>query len=486
MKKTKRKRGRVDARVAAFVIAVILAIAYLGLTASGLGLIGNGTGNYFCEVYVNGTVQRIQAASSVLYQFEGNPCHLFYMNGSVGTFNITLDGGVEAPVTLRDGILLVPLGAPMYTYALPSYYPPANFSKLWGALVAVNAMTGNIMWEDRFNNNEMAQPLVINGIAYVGTGSDFVSNLTKQNNIAAVNITTGKVVWNITTTEQNMPTFAYYKGQIIRMPGGYYDTPEGYLDSFDAKTGSLLWQVNVSGFAAMSSPALVGNTLYIGLNGVLYFPNRGDSVVAVNLDTHKVVWQRIFLELGANKATHDAPPAVWDNVLVEGYGIVNSTSHRDPPNLTVNITLVGINITSGNIIWKLNEGVGRFPPRSMLAAMTAYNNIVYSDSATVGYLYAANMTTGKLLWRFHTGPAEANPAIIDGYVVAVNQTGTVFLLRQDGTLYKKINLNMPMGWCGVSETAVIGDKVVFGGMNGKLIVMPVSALIAKPAASYAA
>ena len=60
---------------------------------------------------------------------------------------------------------------------------------------------------------------------------------------------------------------------------------------------------------------------------------------------------------------------------------------------------------------------------------------------------------------------------------AENQTGTVFVLGLDGTLYKKINLGTPEGWCGSAEIFRIGDKLLFGGENGRLMAMPISDFI---------
>ena len=115
----------------------------------------------------------------------------------------------------------------------------------------------------------------------------------------------------------------------------------------------------------------------------------------------------------------------------------------------------------------------------MLPVFTAYNNIAFSVTTELGWLYALNMSTGQRLWKFHTGPSLQNPEVIDGHVFAENQTGTVFILDMNGTLYKTINLGTPMGWCGSAGIAQIGDKVVFGGDDGRLIVLPISSIISQ-------
>jgi outer membrane protein assembly factor BamB len=429
---------------------------------------------YYCGMAVSEQQYNL-LNSTGFYQFEGNPCHEYYMNGTVGTFNITLDAGIDGPVTLYNNVLLVPLENPTYNYSPPSYYPP-DMSMMWGGLASVNATTGAVIWEDRFNDSVMTQPLVINGIAYVGSGDDYVNPNVTQNGVFAVNISDGQIVWNMSTIAENMPTFVYYNNSIIKV-GGW--SPKGvdtkYVQALDPLTGDLKWQVNVSAFSAMSSPVLVGNTIYFGEDSYR-LSNRSSGVIyAVNLDTHEIVWSRRFPKL-TDRATQDSTATIWNNTLVDGYAY---TYNRTAPsqNRTINLTLVGVDLTNGSIKWKFNEGVGDNTPRSVLPAMTAYNGIVFSDTTEIGWLYALNISTGTPLWKFYTGPSLPNPQIIDGYVFAENQSGTVFILKMDGTLYKKINLGTPEDWCGSAEIAQIGDKVVFGGENGRLMVIPISNLL---------
>jgi outer membrane protein assembly factor BamB len=347
---------------------------------------------------------------------------------------------------------------------------------MWGGLAAVNATDGRVIWEDRFNDSVMTQPLAINGIAYVGAGDDFVNPNVTQNGVFAVNISNGQIIWNISTISEDMPTFAYYNNSIIKV-GGW--SPGGinteYVQALDPLTGNIEWQTNVSAFSAMSSPVLIGNMIYFGAD-VYQLSNRTSGVIyAINLDTHEIVWGVHFPKL-ADRATQDTTATIWNNTLIDGYAY---TYNRRAPsqNRTINLTLIGVDLANGSIKWKFNEGLGGNTPRSVLPTMTAYNGIVFSDTTEIGWLYALNVSTGAELWKFYTGPSLPNPQIIDGYVFAENQSGTVFILKMDGTLYKKINLETPEDWCGSAEIAQIGNKVVFGGENGKLIVIPITTLV---------
>jgi outer membrane protein assembly factor BamB len=432
--------------------------------------------SYYCGIAVS-EQQYNTLNSTGSYQFEGNPCHHYYINGKIGAFNTVLSGGIDGPVTLYNSILLVPLEPPTYNYTSPSYYMP-NMSAMWGGLAAVNATTGGLIWQDNFTDPIMTQPLAVNGIVYVGSGSDFINTNAKQNGIFAINITNGQIVWEIKTTNQNMPTFVYYNDSIIKIsnlaaPLFNASVPDGALQAFDPLTGDLKWQVSLNALVAMSSPVLVGNTIYLGE----YYQNNTNRgvVYAINADTHKIVWSTFFPK-GADRATQDTTLAIWNNTLIDGFAYTNPElpDQYQPTNLT----LVGLDLTNGSIRWEFNEGVGVNTPRSMLPASTTYNNIAFTDTTEIGWLYALNMSTGKPLWKFHTGPSLPPPQVIDGYVFAENQTGTVFILDMNDTLYKTIDLGTPEGWCGSASIAQIGDKVVFGGDDGRLIVLPISSLIA--------
>ncbi len=448
---------------------------------------------YYCGIAVS-EQQYALLNSTGQYQFEGNPCHQYYINGTIGAFNTVLSGGIDGPITLYKNTLLVPMEPPAYNYTPPSYYPP-NMSMMWGGLAAVNATTGKLIWQDNFTNPVMTQPLAVNGIAYVGTGDDYTSVGSEQNGMFAINITDGRIVWEIKTTSQNMPTFVYYNGSIIKMStlwNGFNlwnkstaNFTTHALQAFDPLTGNLKWQMGLGGFSAMSSPVLIGNTIYFGEmhqnSNTLVRPNppyilNHGIIYAINLDTHTAVWNTTFPN-GADRATQDTTLAIWNNTLIDGYAFTNYSLPIQ--NMITNLTLVGMDRNNGSIKWEFNEGRGPNTPRSMLPVFTAYNNIAFSVTTELGWLYALNMSTGQRLWKFHTGPSLQNPEVIDGHVFAENQTGTVFILDMNGTLYKTINLGTPMGWCGSAGIAQIGDKVVFGGDDGRLIVLPISSIISQ-------
>lgn len=445
------------------------------------------------------------------YQYEGNPCHLFYINASVSDINYTLNGGVDAAVYVYNNMLLVPMSQPMtlammtnvsmtnmsapkplisnLPFTLPSYYPPMNWSNVWGKLAAYNATTGRLIWEDNFSAPVMSQPLVVNNTIYVSTGSDFVDFSQYRNGIYAINATTGSFIWNVSTIPEHMPTPVYYNNTLIIVPGAGTGTDSQYLMALDPENGEPLWYLFIGGESAMSSPTLVGNMIYFGVrlapSQLNIYPQR-TALFAVNLNTKRVAWITYFK---ANFGTEDAPPAVWNNIVVAGYAYSNPMlpdttlpqsaegTNSSLENLNVSVYLVGLNATTGKQTWGVYAGTGVNPPRSKIPAPTIYNGIVYSDNTVTGTLLAINVTTGKVLWSYHTGLSDPNPAIIDNHVLDINQTGWLFVLNMNGTLTRKMNLGLAMGWCGSGQLAQVGNNLVIGGENNRIVTLPVSKVI---------
>ena len=359
----------------------------------------------------------VSGSAGQQYQYEGNPCHILYSNSSVSAFNYTLSGGVDAAVALHDGLLLVPMSQPMNNLPLPSvsssgttdplptlnsafirpsYFPPSywNFNGTWGKLAAYDAITGKLLWEDNFSAPVMSQPIVVNGTAYISTGDDFVNNAYKRNGIYAINLSTGRIAWSYPTVAEHMPTPLYYNGTLIILPGAGTGYDSNSVFALDSGTGLPLWHIGIGAESAMSSPALVGNTMYFGarfyggnFTAVNYyntsanntFPSGYSAFFAVNLDSRKMVWSTAF---SIGMGPEDMPPAVWNGIVVGGYAQTFGNSSALGTDLapggnvmpinrtTLDAYLIGMNSTTGKILWKIDEGKGTNPPRA--AACSVY------------------------------------------------------------------------------------------------------------------
>jgi quinohemoprotein ethanol dehydrogenase len=122
----------------------------------------------------------------------------------------------------------------------------------WSAVIAVDARTGKFKWKwdpevSRALGGKACCDVVNRGVAvydnkvYVGT---------IDGRLAALNADTGKLAWQVQTTDKNQPytiTGAprVIKGKVIIGNGGAEMGVRGYVSAYDARTGKLAWRFYV-------------------------------------------------------------------------------------------------------------------------------------------------------------------------------------------------------------------------------------------------
>lgn len=228
------------------------------------------------------------------------------------------------------------------------------FGGMDGNVYALDALTGSKKWEYKISPDLVSSPLVVDGTLLIGgrnsflyaldaitgqkkwmylaeadiqssptvtQGVVFVSSPSENNNIHAVNLETGKVLWraNIgpavssiairdevlyTASVQGQVAAGLVEGDnllwsfqsedgmpVISSPAVAEDRiivgdMSGIVRALDRRTGEELWSFETFG-EVWSSPALAGNTVFIGSNdGYLYALDiRGPKLTQVTLPT---------------------------------------------------------------------------------------------------------------------------------------------------------------------------------------------------------
>lgn len=384
------------------------------------------------------------------WQFEENNQHVYNYSwsGAVATFNMSVGAMVIVPPTLDDGLLLVDLSNTSMT--------PAS-----GGVAAINMQTGQLVWETSVPNMMMSQPITYEGLVIIGLGTGTFQNDTVAirgtgtNYVAALNFSTGQTVWTFETLGEDMPTPVIYNGLVV-FPNG-----NGEVYALDALTGGEVWNISlpVGAVVSMSSPALVGNMLYFGVNVVNGYQYDFDCV---NLTGKYVVWSTPTNGMGG---LDDCSPVVWNGVVISGYTAATSSGLLQP-------VLFGMNATNGEILWQVNENSGPQPSGGeWFAPVTVYNGVVYSDSAESGMLYAVDASTGAQLWSISTGKATCNVNVFDGNLWIVNSSGTLFVLDPStGAVLSSTDVGL-----GLVDGSLlfVGQNVIIWG-NGQVMSMPVS------------
>ena len=159
--------------------------------------------------------------------------------------------------------------------AQPIVHNGVVYAAAWEKLVALDAATGNIIWQSATPNGAtITSPVGIgDGRIYVGTAWGGL--------LCAFNITDGKMLWS--TNFGGHPTPPTYRGGRV-FAAAEHGGGNGYLKAFDAMDGHLLWtsQVPVSDSGDAVSRAVFGglydNRVYVtSQNGNAYAFQRSSG-----------------------------------------------------------------------------------------------------------------------------------------------------------------------------------------------------------------
>jgi outer membrane protein assembly factor BamB len=131
----------------------------------------------------------------------------------------------------------------VYAAGLGSY-PPVG-GRLW----ALDATSGNELWEYQFKEDLIGSPAVANGIVYIGSDDD---------KLYALKADTGVLLWSYSTGGFIVSSPEVANGVV------YIASDDSNLYALDAATGAKLWSHPLSSGPNYSSPVVVNGTVYVG------------------------------------------------------------------------------------------------------------------------------------------------------------------------------------------------------------------------------
>ena len=228
--------------------------------------------------------------------------------------------------------------------------------------------------------------LVVNDIMYV----------TAPDNVWAMDARDGRILWQYFWKTRG-GTHIGNRGAAIWNDHLFFETPDNYLVSLDARTGQERWHVEIADFEqqyfSTMAPIVVDNHVLVGTGNDLDAPGFLQSY---DPETGKRQW--IFYTVPMNPG--DPGLQTWPNLDAarHGGGQVWIPGSYDPD---TRLYIFGTgNPTPGY------TGVGR-----------------RGDNLFTGSLVAVNVDTGKMAWYFQTSPHDTHdwdsaqtPILIDGTI----------------------------------------------------------------------
>lgn len=312
----------------------------------------------------------------------------------------------------------------------PGAYPVSHGHELEG-----------LQWRFATRGGVTASPTVAGGVVYVGGGDGLVR---------ALDLETGALLWSFQASGPVDATAAVAGGRVFvgDRTGSYY--------ALDASDGEVLWTVatgpaipfpwgHESGQVYTSSPTVTdGTVLFGGLDGALR---------AVDATTGRVRWSR---DLGARIP---GSPATDGAVVVVGdaAGRVHALGLGDGAERWTFET-TGAGLSSADF---------GFDRTTVQSSPAIRDGRVYVG-ARDGFLYAVDLSTGTLVWRFDHDVSWVNtsPAVADGVVYAGSSDGA-FVQAVDGATGSEVWRRPDAGVVWASPT-VAGDVLYYGDFGGVL------------------
>jgi alcohol dehydrogenase (cytochrome c) len=298
----------------------------------------------------------------------------------------------DTNVTAED-LLTLPVGANWTSYN--GDYSGRRFSSL-PEINAANVAQLRAAWAFHPGNSQRleATPVVIRGMMY----------LTSANDVFALDARTGRVVWHHQRPESPglLDDAAAHKnrGVAVWEHSVYLQTDDAHLLCLDARSGSLLWDVQyadkVKHYGATSAPLVVKGAVIVGTSG-------GDSGVRGFVAAYDAVTGKLNWRLWTIPAPGEPGSSSWPgDSYLHGGGTTWMPGTYDPELDT--------------LYWTTSNAAPDFVGDSRPG-----------DDLYTSCVLAIDPSTGKLKWHFQFTPhdlydydANETPVLVD-----VAESGTV-------------------------------------------------------------
>jgi outer membrane protein assembly factor BamB len=200
-----------------------------------------------------------------------------------------------------------------------------SYNEQENAVYAINAKDGSVLWKYQPPHAVAIGnlPIIVDNVVYFGS-------LDPDDTFYALDAGTGKLLWS------------YHTGTIASVSAVvsddvvYIGSRSQYLYALQAHTGKLLWQYH-SVYPIYATPYLVGNVLYISMDGVY----------ALDAHTGKVLWHN---PLGT------APDRDFTSPIVK-----NRTAYVGSNDGRGNSTLYALDAHTGSEFWHV-DGITQIRP----------------------------------------------------------------------------------------------------------------------------
>ena len=273
-------------------------------------------------------------------------------------------------------------------------FPPAVaygrvfVAQLRGRFFAIDAQTGDVIWQKRFLACTAASPTVSDGVLYqpyIPRPCDYGSR-RGRGFIVAMRIRGGRQLWRFSVSSESS---LLLRGGVL-----YFGAWDRHAYALRVRDRKVLWRFRADD-ELNSSAAYANGTIYIGSNA--------GSLYALDVRTGKLRWRaRSFRSRRWGREQFYATPTVAYGRVFVG----NSDGF-----------VYAFGATTGRLLWA--RRIGPY----VYSAAAVWRQRIYVGSYDGG-LYALDAATGDVRWKFQSASAvHGAPTVLNG-VVYFSSCGT--------------------------------------------------------------
>jgi len=305
-----------------------------------------------------------------------------------------------------------------------------------GKIHAVNIATGKEIWNHSTGSSAWASPLVVGDAVFIGS---------MDGNMYALDKMDGSLRWYFAANDSIVSSAKYANGVVV------FGSHDGNVYFVDGNTGLQVIPPFVTGGQIWDTPAIVNDTAIIGSND--------GNVYRLYLSNATKMWNFTLSSAPSGFVKYSSPAVEGGRVFI------GSDDHY----------AYAIDLETGNLVWKFQSG------NFIYSSPGVHGGRVFVHS-TDGNLYAlpfddpdhdGNISTGEVIWQFHTGDGGggeggSSPAIADGKVLVAARNGDFFIINettgQVNWSYSVAIANRP----SFSSPAVVDGRVFVGLSDGTM------------------
>ncbi len=222
-------------------------------------------------------------------------------------------------------------------------------------IYVLNLTNGNIIWSRKEGISiQLSTPIILDDIIYYGSRKFFYARYLRN----------GHLIWENRNVKIYGGSPIFWNNRIFFLSKNF-NLRRSVLQSLDAKTGKLLWKVNIPSYANIYTPMVFNNKVYIGVFNILY---------AFDAYNGELVWRRKFSSYIASNS------------------VINNNS-------------IYLSLMNGKIL-KISPEDGKIIKLYKNFNKKGANFIIVGDSLFIptdkGDIISYDMNLNKINWKFHT------------------------------------------------------------------------------------